>query len=283
AAAHVAALAADGTPSGGESIGEMWGDIVLGEHGTALAATYLGSHKSMVTPIRADGIAIGSPEFLGNRDVTSMVAEAGGGFVTGLSTGQIIGSDASYDAIRLTPASPAAEGSWVGMNVGGDIAGIAGPRLVRAETEWGEIGAQQRMNQARLPAMGIWVKARYLQRVYTPFVHTCLVVVPALDFQSRHEHLPGNGVSGGSDWFVHKVPSEFGTLPSYLSTGSVMSATIGSTHEESVLGDEINESNDVAMPPVHETPARLEVPTHLEEKVIRTLFELSENYYEKKD
>jgi hypothetical protein len=139
--AKVAALLADGTPSGGETIGEMWGDLVVGEHGVALASTYLGAHQRMVTPVGPGGYAIGSPDFYAtNVDVTSTVAEQGGSFVTSFSSGSMFGSDDGYAVMPLAYATYVGENAWVGIDSGSTasagIVGMFGPSLTVASESW---------------------------------------------------------------------------------------------------------------------------------------------------
>jgi hypothetical protein len=177
--ANIAALAADGTPSGGETIGEMWGDLVVGENGVALASTYLGAHQRMVTPVGPGGYSIGSPSFYDNDvDVTSIVAEQGGSFVTSFSTGAMLGSDDGYEAMPLAYASYVGDNAWIGINSGSTTAftrsaalptatsaiiGMWGPSLSVAVSPWPQNGADRGATLAAEPVgrdvlIAIWNK-----------------------------------------------------------------------------------------------------------------------------
>jgi hypothetical protein len=152
--AKVAALSADGTPSGGETLGEMWGDLVVGENGVALASTYLGAHQRMVTAVGPGGYAIHSPDFYGSDvDVTSMVAEQGGSFVTSFSGRAMLGSDDGYDAMPLAHATFVGENTWIGIHSGSaGIVGMFGPSLSVASGPWPLADADEAgTNAARRP------------------------------------------------------------------------------------------------------------------------------------
>jgi hypothetical protein len=131
----------------------MWGDLVVGENGVALASTYLGGHQRMVTPLGPGGYSIGSPSFYDSDvDVTSMVAEHGGSFVTSFSSGAMLGSDDGYAAMPLAYASYVGENTWVGFDSGSPsptagrllelptgtsgIVGVFGPALTVALSPW---------------------------------------------------------------------------------------------------------------------------------------------------
>jgi hypothetical protein len=168
--ANIAALSADGTPSGGETIGEMWGDLVVGENGVALASTYLGGHQRMVTPVGPGGYSIGSPSFYDTDvDVTSIVAEHGGSFVTSFSRRPMLGSDDGYDAMSLAYASYVGDGVWIGAASGATsssmsmrsvalpidgigIVAMFGPSLTIAVAPWSYFDADSKATNAAAPS-----------------------------------------------------------------------------------------------------------------------------------
>jgi hypothetical protein len=51
-------------------------------------------------------------------DVTSIMSTVGGGFVTSLSSGQMIGSDDGFNLATLPSAQYAGEGAWLGTPAG---------------------------------------------------------------------------------------------------------------------------------------------------------------------
>jgi hypothetical protein len=91
----------------------------------------------MVTPIAPGGYASGSPSFYDpNVDVTSIMSTVGGGFVTSLSSGQMIGSDDGFDLATLPSAQYAGEGAWLGTPAGVFTAKQVAAVLTNP-TEWG--------------------------------------------------------------------------------------------------------------------------------------------------
>jgi alpha-tubulin suppressor-like RCC1 family protein len=151
--ANAAAFDANGATNGSVGLGERWGDLVLGE-GKILATTYLPNPngpgddlKRMITPLTSQGYFAGATTILGNTEVSSVAAAAGGSFVMNYSNGYISGPDPGYADMQLTKAQYVGDGIWMGAGVDGGngfnsmssgigLVAMAGPGLVSAPTDW---------------------------------------------------------------------------------------------------------------------------------------------------
>jgi len=214
-------------------------------------------------------------------DITSVIAEPGGGFTVSLSDGSVISSNPQLEALDPAFLQPRWDGSYIGTGANNALMNLSpgAHGAVFANSPFPGYGANQSGSAAATPRRGIFVGGRRVPTsnlVSEDYYHTYIRIAPTN--QARWQTVQaGDPVCGGGSCFDTKN-SRFANPGDLFATISAHPSDKLGIFRPSLLLAQTNDPDELNALIAETDWEKLQVSVVVEDIIIAALFKYHSNY-----